>query len=123
MNSHYHAVSSAKKWGGDADDYLAIHEFIDGSKRSIADIRHRSLYHHTEGVWLCRHLFGSTITTSCGRAVPVRLIAERHIIEDVGYLPTPADYIDAMAIRPWMSGARRTETRPLSTLNLTGDTP
>jgi hypothetical protein len=39
--------------------------------------------------------------------VPVRLVAERHILEDLGWLPSPADYIKGMAVAPWMSGSQR----------------
>lgn len=106
MNSWFHAKSSAHKWGGIPEDYIAIHEFIDSSKMVIPDVRHRSLYHHSLGVWLCQQIFGRTVTV--GRIeVPVREIAERHIIEDLGWLPSPADYIESMDINVWMSGAKR----------------
>jgi hypothetical protein len=39
----------------------------------------------------------------------VREIAERHIIEDLGWLPSPADYIKGMPLEKWMSGAVRKE--------------
>lgn len=114
MNSWYHSQSSAKKWGGAAEDYLDVHTFIDSSKQIVGDARHRSLYHHTAGVFLCERIFGPTLTV--GRVqVPVRLIAERHIIEDLGWLPSPADYIKGMPLDPWMSGAQR-KTLPLSHL-------
>lgn len=109
INSYYHAVSSVKKWGGTTDDYIDVHEFIDSSKKIIGDVRHRSLYHHTEGVWLCQRIFGRVITLEGGRAVPVRLIAERHIQEDLGWLPSPKDYIDGMVLKQWMGGAVKTE--------------
>jgi hypothetical protein len=118
MNSWYHAKSCAGKWGGEPEDYLAIHEFIDSSKQVIGDVRHRSLYHHTMGVFLCERIFGKTITVR-GKQIPVRLIAERHILEDLGWLPSPADYINGMPIHTWMSGAQRKEL-PLSHL-LKGD--
>lgn len=106
MNSWYHAKSSAHKWGGIPEDYIEIHEFIDSSKKVIPDVRHRSLYHHSLGVWLCQEIFGRTITV--GRIqVPVREIAEKHIIEDLGWLPSPADYSENMTIQTWMSGAKR----------------
>lgn len=113
MNSWYHSKSSAKKWGGDPHDYYPIHSFIDSSKEIIGDVRHRSLYHHTAGVFLCEKIFGTVITTSNGVQVPVRLVAERHILEDLGWIPSPADYIKGMPIAPWMSGAQR-KTLPLS---------
>lgn len=122
MNSYFHAQSSARKWGGTAEDYLPIHEFIDSSKQIIGDVRHRSLYHHTAGVYLCARIFGDTITVG-RKKIPVRLIAERHIIEDLGWLPSPKDYLDGMPIATWMGG-KQTRTVPLSTLALTsGDQP
>jgi hypothetical protein len=116
-----HAQSCARKWGGTPEDYLPVHEFIDSSKQVIGDVRHRSLYHHTMGVYLCQKIFGDTLTIERERGsirVPVRLIAERHILEDLGWLPSPADYIDGMPIKAWMSGAQRKEV-PLS--HLLGD--
>lgn len=118
MNSWYHAKSSARKWGGAPDDYLPIHDFIDSSKKIIGDVRHRSLYHHTEGTFLCERIFGTTIKVYKNIKaieVPVRLIAERHIIEDLGWLPSPADYIKGMPVEKWMSGSQRREV-PLSTI-------
>lgn len=109
MNSYFHAKSAARKWGGRPEDYLPIEEFIDSSKQTVGDSRHRALYHHTLGVWLCQRIFGTTITVvgESGKAVevPVRLIAERHIEEDLGWLPTPQDYIRDMPLHRWMSGS------------------
>ena len=119
MNSWNHAVSAAHKWGGEPEDYIEIEEFIDSSKKLIGDVRHRSVYHHTEGTWLCQRIFGRVLAIG-HKQVPVRLIAERHILEDLGWLPSPADYIGGMPIRPWMSG-KQSKTVPLSALNLTGE--
>lgn len=121
MNSYFHAQSCARKWGGTAEDYLPIHEFIDSSKQIIGDVRHRSLYHHTAGVFLAERIFGKTITVG-RKKIPVRLIAERHVIEDLGWLPSPADYLDGMPIKTWMGG-KQTKTVPLSTLALTPGEP
>lgn len=116
MNSWHHAQSASKKWGGEPEEYIEIEEFIDSSKKIIGDVRHRSMYHHTAGVWLCQEIFGRTIKVGeRGIQVPVRLVAERHILEDLGWLPSPKDYIDGMTIKPWMSGAQRKEL-PLSHL-------
>lgn len=121
MNSWYHAVSAAKKWGGSPEDYLPVEEFIDSSKQVIGDVRHRSLYHHTLGVFLCEKVFGKTLAIPKGEErvirVPVRLVAERHILEDLGWLPSPKDYIDGMPIKPWMSGAQKKDM-DLSVLGL-----
>ena len=125
MNSRLHAVSAARKWGGTPEDYEPIEEFIDSSKQVIGDVRHRSLYHHTLGVYLCQKIFGSVLSVPRrdGRGfheVPVRLIAERHIEEDLGWLPSPADYINGMPIHRWMSGPVRTT---LTSTSLSADNP
>jgi hypothetical protein len=51
--------------------------------------------------------FGVTITTSAGRAVPVRWVGEQHVREDMGRIPTAADWL--LCIRPdnWMNNAAR----------------
>lgn len=110
MNSVHHARSAARKWGGDWEEYIEIEEFIDSSKKVLGDVRHRAIYHHTEGVWLCQRIFGRVIKVGDrGIEVPVRLVAERHIIEDLGWLPSPADYMKNMPMEMWMSGSQRRE--------------
>lgn len=122
INSYMHALAAARKWGGTPELYLPIEEFIDSSKMVIGDVRHRSLYHHTLGTWLCQQIFGVTLAVPREhgepKRIPVRLIAEQHILEDLGWLPSPADYIDGMPLKKWMSGSVRKEV-PLSHLLLT----
>lgn len=121
MNSFQHALSAARKWGGEPEHYLPVEDFIDSSKVIIGDARHRSMYHHTAGIFLCQRIFGVTLEVPRGegppKLVPVRLIAERHILEDLGWLPSPKDYIDGMPLKPWMSGSKKKEV-PLSHLLL-----
>lgn len=109
MNSWYHALSAVKKWGGSPEDFIEIEEFIDSSKKIVGDFRHRSVYHHTEGIWLCQRIFGRTITTSEERMIPVRVIAERHIEEDLGWIPSPHHYLKTMEKEPWMGGRQYRE--------------
>ena len=121
VNSWNHAQSAAKKWGGSPEDYLPIEEYIDSSKKIMGDVRHRAMFHHTLGVWLVQEKFGPTISVAkdSGKVVqvPTRLVAERHIIEDLGWLPSPADYLKHTPVEKWMSGSQRKEV-PLSTLLL-----
>ena len=82
-----HAESSARKFGGKSEDYLAIHNWFDESKAFIADFRHRGLRHHSEGIFLCERIFGVAITNSEGAQIPVRYIGEQHVREDLGAYP------------------------------------
>jgi hypothetical protein len=112
-NSFYHAQSSARKWGGVPEDYIAIHEWIDASKAHFGDARHRALRHHTEGCWEAERVFGLTITVKKKRTgvevrVPVREIAEQHVFEDLGYIPSLADWLKNMELKTWMGGKVKT---------------
>jgi hypothetical protein len=98
-----HAESSARRFGGVAEDYIAIHNWFDATKELVADFRHRALRHHTQGIFECERVFGLTITNSDGKKVPVRVIAEQHIKEDFGgFIPTPQDWLKAIPRESWM---------------------
>ncbi len=99
---YHHALSSARKFGGTADDYLAIHNWFDETKKLMADFRHRALRHHAEGIFLCEQIFGVTIANSAGKKVPVRLIGEQHVFEDLGRIPTASDWLREIRPVRWM---------------------
>lgn len=101
-----HAQSSAKRFGGKPEDYLPIHDWFDESKAFFADFRHRALRHHSEGIFLCERIFGSSITNSEGKTVPVRFIGEQHVKEDLGRIPTPQDWLAQIKPKRWMYGQR-----------------
>ena len=83
---------SVKKWGGTVDDYLGCHEFFDASKLILADFRHRALRHHAEGIFLLEQIHGKTLTLSSGRIIPTRWVGEQHVREDLGFIPSFADW-------------------------------
>ena len=95
-----HAESSARKFGGKAEDYLLIHNWFDESKAFMTDFRHRALRHHREGIFLCERIFGVAITNSEGKQVPVRYIGEQHVSEDLGRIPTAQDWLVANQAGP-----------------------
>ena len=104
---YHHSVSSVRKYGGKPEDYQAIHDWFDATKEHYANWRHRSLRHHSLGIFEAEQKFGTTITISTGKKVPVRLIGEQHVIEDLGIIPTVADWLRAIGdpskIQPWMT--------------------
>ncbi len=108
--SWIHAQASAKKFGGKPEDYTDIHEFIDSSKKSFGDVRHRALFHNTIGPWVCQEVFGlvRVITTNTGKVkqIAVREIAESHIIEDLGCIPEVGDWLNCMDCKAWMGGKK-----------------
>lgn len=106
-NPYHHAVSSSNRWGGEPEDYLAVHQWFDMSKEHLADFRHRALRHHTQGIFEAERVFGTTITTSAGREIPVRWIGEQHVQEDCGCIPTVADWLLRIDPLPWMNRSRK----------------
>ena len=103
---YHHALSSVKKWGGTAEDYLPLHQWSK-SKAHHADFRHRALRHHAEGIFMLERFFGPTITISTGRVVPVRLIGEQHVREDLGFIPSFADWVRCIRRNPGWAGRSR----------------
>jgi len=99
---YYHALSSVRKWGGRPEDYLALHQWFDQSKSIIADLRHRALRHHAEGIFMFETVFGATLVNADARTVPVRLIGEQHVREDLGTIPSFADWARTIAPQAWM---------------------
>ena len=103
---YHHALSSARKWGGTAEAYLPLHQWFDESKAITADFRHRALRHHAEGIFMLERFFGATITICTGRVIPVRLIGEQHVVEDLGFIPSFADWVRTIRPQPWMGRAQ-----------------
>jgi uncharacterized protein DUF6915 len=96
-----------EKWGGTTEDYLAIHAWFDESKKIIADFRHRALRHHAEGIFMAETIFGCTIMLSTGRTIPTRWVGEQHVREDLGFIPSFADWVKAIRPEPWMGRAAK----------------
>lgn len=55
---------------------------------------------------MLERFFGPVITISTGRQVPVRLIGEQHVIEDLGFIPSFADWVRCIRPQPWMGRAQ-----------------
>jgi hypothetical protein len=65
------------------------------------------MLHSSWGIYLVAQVFGDLIVNSEGKQVSTRDIAEEHIIQDLGYIPTMQDWLGCMEIKPWMSGTMK----------------
>ena len=106
-----HARSSARKYGGKAEDYIDIHEKMDSTKSAHAEVSHRCVFHSAFGIFIIEDIFGRTITNSDGKEVFVRDIAEQHVLEDLGFIPSLSDWLKEMPSQAWMAGARKMPIR------------
>jgi len=99
MTPYKHAQISQKRWGGEVEDYLLIHEFIDSTKTLCADNRHRILHTHWALDNILLPLFGRTLINSDGKSVPVKEMIERdHFLPDFSnkFIPTLNDFVIAI---------------------------
>lgn len=107
--AHYtaHSRSSAAKFGGIPEDYHEIHRWMDETKAITPNPLHRMLRHHTNAIWEAEKIFGESIPITTERdhtlvglenpvrkRVPVTYILERHLQEDLGWLPSYADWVN-----------------------------
>jgi hypothetical protein len=99
-----HSRSSVRKWGGNENDYLPIHNWFDATKSWIGHSKHRLFRHHSEGIFECEKVFGKSIINSDGREVFVRYIGEQHVKEDCnGKIPSAKEWIENLNNAPeWM---------------------
>lgn len=114
MTPWKHAESTARKWGGSPSDYIAIHDWFDETKQYTGDWTHRALRHHSAGIQWAIEKFGHTIVNNKGQHIPTKIVAEQHVEEDCGFIPTPADYLKMLRLNAedWMLkvGKRSTTT-------------
>lgn len=111
MKPWIHAENSAKRFGGHPSDYLAIHDFLDSTKAHFPDMRHRAILHSSFGIFIAEKIFTTWIVNSEGKKVQVRDIAEHHVIEDMGFIPTIQDYLKDLPFYDWLGGKPKKKQR------------
>jgi hypothetical protein len=112
MTPWHHALSSAKKYKGEPEDYIELHNWFDETKALTGDWTHRALRHHAQGVQLAIERFGHVIGPN---KTPTKLVAEQHIMEDCGRIPTAQDWLKPLAHHPepWMLKVEVKSVAPL----------
>jgi hypothetical protein len=110
MKPFLHGRIHAKKYGGKPEDYADIDDFIDSTKAAVPDVRHRAILHSAFGCFLVEKIFGRTRINSDGKEYSPRDVAEDHVLQDLGFIPTMEDYLKNMAMQPWMSGTEKRNT-------------
>ena len=107
---YIHAQSSAKKFGGIPEDYMAIHELLDSSKSAVATNVHRALTHNSWFISvIIPKIFGETFKReSDGKVVSSRDVAEQHVAEDFAnkFIPSAQDYLQYIDFQDWMQNGQ-----------------
>lgn len=103
-----HAVKSRRLHGGKVEDYLDLHDWFDQTKAALPDLRHRMVLHNAMGIFIAEQVFGHVLKNSDGKDIPVRTLAEQHVIDDLGRIPTLEECFKGLPMEPWMAGIRAT---------------
>ena len=72
-----------------------------GEVKKPETINYRTYRPEKDGL-MCEKIFGVTIKNSDGRIVPVRFIGERHVVEDLGRIPSVQDWLKNIEPEAWM---------------------
>lgn len=122
MKPLVHAKISVKKFGGNVEDYIDIHNWFDSTKQHIAGAEHRLVLHNSFGIFLCEQVFGEVIqtqhgfkkmpyiTNSAGKQISVRDIAEQHVLDDLGHIPSLEKCFENVAMPSWAVGGKVSRT-------------
>jgi hypothetical protein len=104
VKPYVHAKASAARYGGTPEEYLFLHDFMDSTKAACADVRHRAVLHSAFGIFIVEKVYGTTYTNSIGKVVSIRDLAEDHVKEDLGCIPSLESWVKNMPIEDWMMG-------------------
>lgn len=118
MKPLLHSKISVKKFGGKVEDYIDIHNWFDSTKQHISDATHRMVLHNSFGIFLCEQVFGEIISTnngfkkmpyitnSNGKQISVRDIAEQHVVDDLGHIPSLEKCMEGLPLHDWAVGGQ-----------------
>lgn len=97
-----HCRLSAMIYGGDPEEYMALHASMNQVRDVLPDQRGQCILHNSWGISLLLRKFGETMTLSTGKKIPTRMVLEFHVTQDLGHIPTVAEAMEHIHIRSWM---------------------
>lgn len=96
------ANASAARFGGDPSAYLALHAWFLETRDWSAGPEHLVFRHHAFGIFEAEARFGPVIALGDGKAVPTRVVAERHVQQVLGRVPSVTDFLKRIKGERWM---------------------
>ena len=106
-------VAAAATWGGEADEYCPLTEFLDLGSRVSQNPLAPLVLNNSLGIFLAEQALGQAIETRCGRIVPLRLAAEKIVHARMRRIATPEQVAGGIRLVPWMHGALVREANAL----------
>jgi len=102
MKPLQHARITAHRFGGEWQDWIAIHDWIDRSKAIFPSMQHRMFLHSDFGEWLAVMIHGEAISAKHGAVVSTRDLFRDHQVEDLGRVVTLAEWLREVDTDYWM---------------------
>lgn len=96
------ARASALRFGGEATNYLPLHQCFLATGAWTSGQDHMAFRHHAFGVFEAEARFGPAINGDAERAVPTRVVAERHVQEVLGRVPPATELLRRIKGERWM---------------------
>jgi hypothetical protein len=93
MKPLQHARITRRRYGGEWQDWIAIHDWIDRSKAIFPSMQHRMFLHSDFGEWLAIRIHGEAIEAKDGTVIPTYDLFRDHQVEDLGRVVTLAEWL------------------------------
>jgi len=101
MKPLQHARITAHRYGGEWQDWIAIHDWIDRSKAIFPSMQHRMFLHSDFGEWLAVRIHGEAIEAKDGTINSTRDLFRDHQVEDLGRVVTLAEWLHEIDADYW----------------------
>jgi hypothetical protein len=102
MKPLQHARITAYRYGGEWQDWIAIHDWIDRSKAIFPSMQHRMFLHSDFGEWLAIRIHGEAIEAKDGTVISTRDLFRDHQVEDLGRVIMLAEWLHQVDTDYWM---------------------
>lgn len=101
MKPLQHARITAHRYGGQWQDWIALHDWVDRSKMIFPSMQHRMFLHSDFGEWLTVQIHGESIAAADGTVVATRELFRDHQVEDVGRVVPLAEWLREIDMEYW----------------------
>jgi hypothetical protein len=101
MKPLQHARITAHRYGGEWQDWIEIHNWIDRSKVIFPSMQHRMFIHSDFGEWLAVKIHGEAIGANDGTVISTRDLFRDHQVEDLGRVVTLAEWLHEIDADYW----------------------
>lgn len=101
MKPLQHARITAHRYGGEWQDWIAIHDWIDRSKMIFPSMQHRMFLHSDFGEWLTIKIHGDSIKARDGTVVSTGDLFRDHQVEDLGRVVPLSEWLREIDVEYW----------------------